>query len=249
MKRMMMAAAALSLAGCGTTSGTDNDLVFLMGPDGKMTSVAPRGASEEDVRMANALTQIMNGALDDEEEPERALTENEIWRQDADNHLTHIQSGATCPATWSGLVRERTTIFRPDGMDVGCNYLSPNGPTVMTFYSFTMPGPKETLEEVLKQSAEPLKARQPTAKETPFLAPSQHGQYLAAAVAYTNVDGTKMRTSVLVAEVNGWYLKIRLTCRESDAPVAENTAGLAIMGQADRLRTKPVPKEAKPDPI
>jgi hypothetical protein len=180
--------------------------------------------------------------------PTGPLSEAEIWRVDPDDNITHIQSGATCPGLWGGLKRDRLTIFRPDGMDVGCNYVGIDNATAMTLYVFT--SAHGGLDSEMKVAIDSMRARQPVAKETPFYNPSSNGGYKTYTLAYANADGTPMRTSLLLGQVNGgWLLKIRLTCRESDARKAEEVAGLAMMGQADRLRTRPVPRTAKPDPI
>lgn len=240
-----MVATTLLLCACQTAPKPDNDIQIMIGPDGKMTVVLPPNASPEEQMMAA----IMSGTLDEAAAEAAELSEKEIWRTDGDDNLTHIQSGVSCPPVWAGMKRDRISIFRKDGMDVGCNYLSPNSPTVMTFYAFTLPGDATPVKQVLRDTLDTMKTRQPTAKETPYLAASRNGQYEALTLAYENADGTRMRTSVLIAQVGEWLLKIRLTCRAEDALMAEETAGVAIIGQTDRLRTRPVPKTALPDPV
>ena len=132
-------------------------------------------------------------------------------------------------------------------MDVGCNYVSGETPTVMTFYSFT--STRGGLDAEMKDAIAQMKSRQPVAKEAPFMMPSANNSYRTYTLTYETVDGTKMRTSVLLGQEGRWLLKIRLTCRASDAQEAERVAGLALIGQQDRLRTRPAPPNARPDPI
>lgn len=241
---------AAALGGCAAAEKPEPTLTFAVGPDGKTIVVMPENGSADDTAMAMLMQAALDGTLADEEQEQtgKALSEAEIWSQDPDGNLAHIQSGATCPAVWATMQRMQASVFREDGMDVGYNYNRSDTGTVMTFYVFTMPG-SGSLGELMDETMESLKTRQPVAKETPYLVPSQTRQYDARTLAYANADGSKMRTSLLMTKVGDWFLKIRLTCREENARVAEETAGLALMGQADRLRNPSVQKTARPEPI
>jgi hypothetical protein len=232
-------AACLGVSGC--QSKPKNDLVINVGPDGRMT-VQSSGSPED-----RALAALLQLALDKEaaKDEKAPLTEAQIWRKDDDGNITHIQSGATCPVTWAGLTRDKLSVFAADGTDVGCNFVTPNaGPTYMTFYVYQRAG---GMEEAMKEAVDGMKARQPVAKETPYFAPSSNGQYRSLTLSYKAADGTPMRTSVLLAQSGGWLLKMRLTCREDDARVAEQSAALGLMGQADRLRSpQPLPPPVPP---
>lgn len=241
---LIIAAAA---GGCATAKKPESAIEVTIGPNGEMIFTAPENSSPETLALAMIMQSAAAGEL--QEEPEsKALSEAEIWSRDPDGNLVHIQSGATCPAVWAAMQRTQASIFREDGMDVGCNYNRNDNDTVMTFYVFTLPG-SDSLGDVMNETMEALKTRQPVAKETLYLAPSHTGQYEAKTLAYANADGSKMRTSLLMAKVGDWYLKIRLTCREANAHVAEETAGLALMGQADRLKNPSVQKTARPSPV
>lgn len=245
MFRGLIAVAAVALAtGCQTKPS--NTIYVGMNADGAY-NLASSGGTNEDKAIAALLQAAMNGELDfgaeDEQEP---LSEEEVWRQDAAGNLTHIQSGAQCPARWGEYARGRSSIFRPDGMDVGCNYEGPDG-KIMTFYVYQN---TETLREELETTFETMKTRQPVSTEAPFGATPASGSYAARTLAYEMADGTRMRTSVLLTTGGSWRMKIRLTCKADDAVRTETAAGLALMGQADRLNTiqRPTPAPS-PAPI
>lgn len=253
-RKFLMAAGLLLAATAGACATgakkTDDAIQIVMGPDGKATLIMPEGASAEDAAMLTLMQAALNGKLDEAlaEADAEPLTEEQIWNRDADGNLAHIQSGATCPAVWAGMQRTQAQIFRDDGTDVGCNYGAPNSATVMTFYVYATEDDISPADEA-RAVLETMKTRQPVAKETAYLAPSRNGQYEALTLAYDNADGSKMRTSVLVARAGQWLLKIRLTCLEGDARIAEGAAGLALIGQADRLNGSPAPKMVRPDPV
>lgn len=211
--------------------------------------VVSSGGTPEDQAAAAILQLALNGELDgleweaaDDQTP--ALTEDQVWRSDAYENLTHIQSGATCPLTWGDYTRTKVSMFLPDGMDVGCNYET-GGNRFMTFYVYKS---GLALNEELEGTMETLKARQPVSREAPFSMPSPLSNYVAATLAYEMADGTKMRTSTFLANGGAWRLKIRLTAPARDAVESERMAAIALMGQRDRL-DNPQPPAPAPAPI
>lgn len=248
-RAIALAAASLALAaGCASAPKKDNALVIEVGEDGKMRVVSA-GNSADDQMLAALLQSALDGELGDEagdETAPEALDEDEIWRADAADNLTHIQSGAQCPARWGDFARTRTSIFQTDGSDVGCNYEDAAG-TVMTFYVYQSP---ENLAVEMDQTFEAMKTRQPVSSEAQFGGPVASKAYAARTLAYEAADRTRMRTSVLLTDGGGWRLKIRLTCRANDAARIETSAGIALMGQADRLASSLPPKPVeKPSPV
>lgn len=241
-----MATSLALAAGCQTAAPKDDSAIVIeVGEDGQMRVLTADGSAE-----ALALAQLLQSALDGEfddaaEEPPEPLTEEEVWSKDAAGNLTHIQSGAQCPAQWGEYKRERVGIYQPDGTDVGCNYVAPDG-KVQTIYVYLSDAP---LAEELEATFEAMKTRQPVSEETPFAKGSPGNGYVARTLSYANADGTRMRTSVLLTNGGEWRLKIRLTCKDSDAPRAEIAAGLALIGQADRLASPRVPTTATPSEI
>lgn len=225
--------AAGGLSACQTKP--KNEMVINVGPDGRMT-VQSNGSPED-----QAIAALLQAELDKQADA-KALTEDEVWRKDADGNLTHIQSGVQCPAVWGNYTRGKVTIFRPDGMDVGCNYNSPNA--TLTFYAYKS---DLKLADELKGTMETVKMRQPVSKEVPFSLPSSNDGYVAATLSYKDANGREERTSTLLANGGTWRLKIRLTCRADVAKDIENGAAVAMMGQRDRmLNPPPAPQQAPP---
>jgi hypothetical protein len=244
MFRRLIATAVLALvAGCATAPKEDNALTITIGEDGKMRVVSA-GGSPEDQILAALMQSALDGDLDaPEAEP---LPEDQVWRADGAGNLTHIQSGAQCQQHWGEYTRTRSSIFKPDGMDVGCNYGASDG-RVLTFYVYES---DLSLGEELDSTIETIKTRQPVSTEARFGSPPGSPAYVARALAYEAADGTKMRTSVALANGGSWRLKMRLTCEANVATQAENAAGVALMGQADRLESgKPPPSTEKPSPV
>jgi hypothetical protein len=236
------AAFALCVLAAGCQTEPKDELIVSIGPDGKMT-VASSGKSAGDKEMAALLQSALNGELDDDaKDTAPALTEDEVWRKDAAGNITHIQSGATCPQTWGDYRRTKVSIFRPDGMDVGCNYET-GGQRFMTFYVYKS---ELSLAEELKGTMETVKARQPISKDVPFAMPSANGSYVAATLAYDLANGTQMRTSSLLAKGGTWRLKIRLTTPAKEATDAERLASIAIIGQSERLNNPQAPVATNP---
>lgn len=244
MFRKLMAVAAVALAaGCQTQP--DNTIYVGMNADG--TYSVSSGGTDDEKAVAALLQAAMNGQLDLGDEEEQApLAEDEVWSQDGNGNLTHIQSGAQCPAQWGEYTRTRTSIFKPDGTDVGCNYGAPDG-KVRTFYVYKSDFP---LIDELNGTMETIKTRQPVSTEARFGSGPASSVYVGRSLAYEDADGTKMRTSVVLADGGEWRLKMRLTCEANVAADAENAAGLALMGQSDRLdATKPAVPTVKPSPV
>lgn len=242
MLRTMIGASMVLLAvGCQSAPTTDSAIVIQVGDDGRM-QVVSAGNSPEDLALAALMQSALNGELGEEEAEAEPLREDEVWREDTAGNLTHIQSGAQCPARWGEYARERTAIYLPDGSNVGCNYNSADG-KILTFYVYESP---DSLAEELDTTFEAIKMRQPVSEEAPFGARMRSSGYVARTLAYQQADGTNMRTSVLLADGGPWRLKIRLTCPAADSVRVEEAAGIALIGQADRLNSPPPqPTEAR----
>jgi hypothetical protein len=239
-----VALASLALVGaCQSTPKEDNAMVIEIGEDGQMRVVSA-GDSPEDQAMALVLQSLMNDVVKEAEAAE-PLSEEEIWHKDAVGNLTHIQSGAQCPVKWGDYVRERVSVHAPDGTDIGCNYTTADG-RIQTLYVYKS---DLSLADELASTVETMKLRQPVSEEAPFGSPGASYRYVAQALAYTTASGERMRTSVLLTNGGEWRLKIRLTCRADGAMTAETGAGIALMGQAERLALPRQPLTATPAPI
>ena len=207
-----------------------------------MTVIAASGSREDQI-----IAQVLQSALNEQLEADESapLKAEEIWREDAAGNLTHIQSGAQCPMRWGDYVRERVAVYMPDGTNVGCNYNSRDG-RILTFYVYES---LDTLADELTGTFDAIKTRQPISEEVRFGAGIPSSAYVARTLAYEQADGTKMRTSVLLADGGPWRLKVRLTCAAANAAQSEEAAGVALMGQADRLESPRPPATATPSPI
>ncbi len=85
-----------------------------------------------------------------------------------------------------------------------------------------------------------MRAQQPIAKRATVAAPQS---LKTLALVETDANGTAMRNSLLMTQVNGgWILKVRLTCREQDAKTYEEIAARLVGEEADRLKSQPVPR-------
>lgn len=230
------------VAGC-QSAPKENTILVQIGEDGQMHFVSASD-SAEDQAIAALLQSALDGDFDTVEEP-APLQEDEIWSEDGAGNLTHIQSGAQCPLHWGDYVRDRIGIYRPDGTDVGCNYTSPSG-KVQTFYVYKSDA---SLADELVDTFDAMKTRQPVSEEVRFGESATTGGYVARALAYTTANGMRMRTSVLLTDSGGWRLKIRLTCKADDVPRAETAAGIALIGQADRLASPLLPPGTSPSPV
>jgi hypothetical protein len=223
-----IAAIAALAAGCASQPRPENSINIIVGPDGKMTAVSS-SKDPDDRAMAALLSGALNGGSGSEQN-QKELTDDQIWSRDGDGNVTHIQSGATCPAQWAGFTRNRLEVFIRDGMNVGCNY-GLGTTSALTFYVYE----GTTLEDELESALDAMKTRQPLSRETPYHAPSVNGSYQARTLAYETASGTAMRTSVLIGKAGDWFLKMRLTCPAAEAARLEQTVGIALIGQSDRL--------------
>jgi len=244
LRGLMIAATSLALAAGCQTAPPENAIVVSIGEDGSY-SVTSSGGTAEDQAIAALLQSAMNGELDLGEEEPAQLSEAEVWREDKAGNLTHIQSGAQCPVRWGEYVRERTAIYVQDGTNVGCNYNSPDG-KILTFYVYESP---DTLADELNATFEAIKTRQPVSEEARFGVRIPSSVYVAKTLAYEQADGTSMRTSVLLADGGPWRLKMRLTCPAAGSVQTEEAAGIALIGQADRLNSPRPPVTASPSPV
>ena len=152
-----------------------------------------------------------------------------IWVARDTGDLQHIQSGAVCPANLAGVDRAKTYEIQEDGTDVACSY-SGTG-TVVTLY-FYISG--ETLQTAFDSSFAAM------AEKIPDAAEAQSGLaadgVLAGALTSIGTDGQKVRSSVAVAEAEGWTLKARITAVETVADDVDASVRAALLAQRARIR-------------
>lgn len=220
--RILAVVAAAVLAGCQSTS--------------------PAGETPLDGAPSGALAsggETTPGGLAVFDPPAGPLSPEEIWRVEPQDLVTHIQSGATCPGMLGGLRRDKQTVYKPNGMDVGCNYIGGEGPAVLRFYIFT--SDIGGLDAEVRTATDSMRAQQPIAKRAPVIAASQ--AFRNYGLVETDANGTMTRNSLLMTQVHGgWILKVRLTCREQDAKTYEELAARMLADQVAKLKSRPVPR-------
>lgn len=222
MRILAAVAAAVVLAGCQSTAPAGET------PLEGAPHVTPAGGGETTA-----------GGLATFDPPAGPLSPEEIWRVEPQDTVTHIQSGATCPGMLGGLRRDKQTVYKPNGMDVGCNYIGGEGPALLRFYVFT--SDIGGLDAEVRTATDSMRAQQPIAKRAPVIAASQ--TFRNYGLVETDAGGTTTRNSLLMTQVNGgWILKVRLTCREQDAKTYEELAARMLSDEAAKLKSRPVPR-------
>ncbi len=221
--------AAYALAGCQTAPVNDNPagmIRVIEGPDGQLIAVDGNGneVSSPEAEMLLALTSgLQNGA---------ELSDEEIWSTDTEGNITHIQSGGICPKTWGEFDRSQTTIYRRDGSDVGCNYMSVSLNSSFTFYVYQS---SVSLAEELDIASGHIQNRKPTAKQVDVYRIPPSPTYVANGFESTNSSGVKVRDSVLLEDDQGWRVKLRMTYPSEFAQERESLAGIMLQGQVDQV--------------
>lgn len=245
-------ALALALASCQNTPKAGDEIRIVVGPNGDMTIVDKSGKASKDAAALAAVALMAQELTKDSKENQAPApaqpqmrsddkVDPKLWTVDADGHATHILSGAICYREWAGLSRDAIRTYIPDGTNVGCNYT--NGANrFLTFYVF-----EGDLNVELASAVAAIKDRYPLAKETAFGFGAGSKAFKAAAFTFKDARGGEVRTSVLITKAAGWLLKIRLTCPGEDGQRLEEQAGVALMGQVDRLAFGP-PKTTPPSP-
>jgi hypothetical protein len=225
MRILAVVATAVALAGCQSTS-----------PAGE---TPPEGASAGTLASGE---DTAPGGLAMFDPPTGPLSPEEIWRVEPQDTVAHIQSGATCPGMLGALRRDKQTIYKPNGMDVGCNYAGGDGSALLRFYVFT--SDNGGLDAEVRAATDSMRAQQPIAKRAPVVAAAQ--AFRNYALVETDANGALMRNSLLMTQVNGgWILKVRLTCREQDTKTYEELAARMLTDEAARLKSRPVPRTVR----
>lgn len=228
--RWELGALALILAGCASTPDPSGDVSMIIGTDGTYEIVDENGDPVENEDM-ETLAQLLGQAMAETNQAAE-LADDEIWSVDSHGNLTHIQSGGICPYEWDEFTLIRPSIFRRDGSDVGCGYQSASLNAIYTFYFYRN---DEPLEQHLNGAVETIKSRAPTAKpaDLHYLGPGPHF-YSGQVVETTVGEGTK-RDAVLIADDDGWRVKLRMTYPGQFAMEHEHLGAIMLQGQLDRV--------------
>ena len=182
-----------------------------------------------------------------------------IWHMREDGSLRHVNSGGVCPANVAGHSRFGTRAFRPDGSDVGCQYETPDGQSILTLY-FSDFGDLPANEHVRQmipaiarsKGLNPVEAKSLECQTV--LALTEAGDAIGQDEAAEAVIGPtpcvifsgQGQTSLLSVRTYGdWHFKIRLTSPDTgeagDMAMYE-TAGELMVLQDNSVR----PKSAQP---
>lgn len=237
---ILLAGLALIPAACQSApeSEPSGNTVIYVAEDGSGAVVVDENGNPVDDPLMQGLADMLSKGLAPKE-----LTPEEIFLRDEYDNATHIQSGVVCPVTWGAFERERVSIFKADGTDVGCNYLGPDG-AIMTLYAYQR---DIALEDEMAGLEDTIDMRNPGSRPDDMneFGPSPDGfRYLTYTVAFRNTDGTAMKSGALLGEHRGWRLKARITYTARTANDVEYFAFMALRGWADRVgRTVPVPEK------
>jgi len=230
----------LTLAACSTAPAQNTDTIYF-DPDSGEYSV-DENASDDSRALAALL-----GMAQELNQPQD-LSDEEIWRSDAEGNLTHIQSGLICPVTWGGYIRTRETIYNRNGEDVSCNYGEGHS-TAVTYYAYrTAMSVEDELVGIMEQV---VKARHPVHADAAILnasAPANGFNYVGDAISYSDANGQEMKSGLVLADVANWRLKVRITYPLENAEALEAFVGASLLGQWDNVRetqrSRPVETES-----
>ncbi len=226
-----LAVAGIAAGGCASSPEPERELIVAVGPNGEMMFLPGEGADDEEAAMVAALNQVM-AQMAAEEAAAEALSDDEIWQELDGGHLLHIQSGAICATEMAGIGFNEPFIFADDGSDVGCHYTdAARQQSYVTFYVYLRPHDAATEWEDAQLA---LRTRQPVAQDVPFSSPD--AGYSTLTLAYEGADGTRMRSSTVLGQANGWFMKLRITCPIEECGRVEQLAAIGLIGQMDRVR-------------
>lgn len=141
--------------------------------------------------------------------------DGEVFRTSGDG-ATHVGSGYVCPDELHGLQRRELAVFdaAQHGRDVGCNYGTSERDNY-SFYLTYLPG--DNLTRSFDAATRVALARNPRARDfEPFFS---EGQPMGPTRATFWLGRNGLVEGVLMAEINGWQVSMRVTCSK-DSQVA-----------------------------
>ncbi len=221
-----LAAGAL-LAGCQFAPKPETNTQLIMQPDGSFIVLNEDGTPSDD-EAANTVAALLGQEMKKRDQPKN-LADNEIWVTDEKSNLTHIQSGGICPKTWGTFSLNKPTIFKYDGSDVSCSYLSQSPSASFTFYFYRNAA---SAEQATEEMALVFETVAPTGQLTDVTK-----KVMADSIFYTRhsdhtgSDGVERREGVLIADEDGWQIKLRTTYPVSQSIDLEATAELMLKTQ------------------
>lgn len=236
MRLVAAAVLGLTLSACASAPEPEpNSVNLVVDEQGKIQSI-----EGGDPGFAKILEFALRGGLSED-----ALSDDEIWRSEDDGNLRHIQSGGICPQNWGSFERTQNVIYDQNGSDVGCNYVSNDLYTDLTFYFYRN---DEPLEQEFAGVMDIVKNRHPASKDSALpninVPGSQAFSYLSDAIEFSNSNGIKLRSGALLTEREGWRVKMRVTYPADFAAQIETIAPTMLLGQFDRMDANGIAPDA-----
>lgn len=223
-------ALGLIVTGCASTPDPTDDRTLEIGEDGAYAVLDGDGNPVDDPELERLGQALAEGLA--KTDPNRELSNDEIWSVDAAGNLTHIQSGGICPLRWGEFVLNKPTIFKRNGMDVGCNFQSESLRSSFTFYFYTnSESPKQELDGVMSA----IKSRNPNGRDVALNYLGPEPQYVGAAIESVEDGAEATRDAILLTEDDGWRIKLRMTYPAEFAVEREHLAAIMLQGQIDRV--------------
>lgn len=232
---------ALSLlAGCASApepTATDEATIYVDAQTGEV--VYPNDNPSDEELAIGALLGALTGVLAPE-----ALEEDEILNVDSSGNVTHIQSGLSCPKTWSQLFLQDKQIYKQDGQDVGCSYQDGDG-VFLTLYAYRS---NMTVDDELNAIMDQVvKARHPIHESAGILNLTEAGtsvRYEADAIIFKGGDGRLMKSGLALADYAGWRMKARVTYPEAVADEFERFLTVVMLSEFDQISARQKQLEA-----
>ena len=131
-----------------------------------------------------------------------------IWHIADNGDAVHWQSGLRCDSTVEGFRRTNVYAYKPNGLDVSCNYLDSKR-SLITIYLTRREN--DTLSDDFEEAKRELTQAMPDASTLQ----SQPNQLIASdlswvQILYSRQDG-KIREGIWIADMDGWTLEYRAT--------------------------------------
>jgi hypothetical protein len=152
-----------------------------------------------------------------------------IWKIEDAGRIAHLQSGLACDAAVSAFHRTNVIAFRPNGLDVGCNYATARNDITITEY-ITRRGTKTLADDLAEARSELLHRFDGLSllADSKNFAPT--GSWLKETYAR---DAGKFREGIWLADLNGWTLEYRVSYMPQTERVAfDGLAALWALAQA-----------------
>lgn len=226
------AAAGIGLAACASAPAEQDSATTIYIDPETGAYATDENASEETRMIAALLSMAAKGALAGD------LADEEILSIDEVGNVTHIQSGLSCPKTWSQLSLRDTQIYNQNGQDVGCSYDDGKN-TILTLYAYRSDYTvTDELQAIMDQV---VKGRHPVYEEAGLLnltGPDTLAAFEADAIRYKAGNGQLMKSGLALADYAGWRVKARVTYPEAIADEFERFLTVVMLNEYDNISAR-----------